>query len=362
MKIQSIKVTPGATTTIPYSRGDTWSVAWTREDELFSPVNDGYAFTDLATGNNPPERHVAIARLGFGLGGAPLLYGELVNDLPDYTPPPRDNILAARGPDGCTWKSSGCIAVDGALYLVIARHRYGEENPGDSLRRQSARDASIIKSADGGRTWTRAHDENYRRPMFPGARFATPYFVNYGRDGHETFADGGDEFVYAHANGGYWDNSDDLVLGRVLRKKIGALNVADWQFFTGGDGRAPSAWSPYLEAARPVLAEKTQLGSGGAVYLPQWQCYVLIGWHFPAGGGKLPGAVNETAWTFYAGDTPWGPWRAVGTHTFNPEGFYCPAICPRFMSADGRRAWVVTSGNWLNWRWYRLSFVGIELA
>ena len=87
---------------------------------------------------------------------------------------------AERGPDGCTWKSSGCTSLDGVLYWVVARHKYGEDS-GDPYRRQPAQNASIIKSTDLGRTWSRPAKENYQHPMFPGSRFATPYFIEYGR-------------------------------------------------------------------------------------------------------------------------------------------------------------------------------------
>ena len=62
----------------------------------------------------------------------------------------------------------------------MARHKYGEDS-GDPHRRQTAQNASIIKSTDHGRTWSRPVGENYQHPIFPGRRFATPYFVEYGR-------------------------------------------------------------------------------------------------------------------------------------------------------------------------------------
>jgi hypothetical protein len=64
--------------------------------------------------------------------------------------------------------------------------------------------------------------------MFPGGQFATPYFIDYGRS--RPNVDGADRYVYAISNNGFWDNGDTLILGRVLRTKLGALNGVDWEF------------------------------------------------------------------------------------------------------------------------------------
>ena len=191
-------VTVGDAVILPQNRGDTWVPAWTAQGDLFTPSNDSKGFKDAGSGN------VMFNKI---TGDTPAkLTGQTINLMADYG---KENQV---GPDQCSWKSSGAAAIDGALYWVVARHNYGESS-GDPKHRQTAQNASIIKSLDGGKTWTRSEKENYDHPMFPGKRFATPYFVNYGQDGHEAIADGSDKYVYALANDGFWDNGDDMVLG-----------------------------------------------------------------------------------------------------------------------------------------------------
>lgn len=240
--------------------------------------------------------------------------------------------------DGRSWKSSGCLALDGALYLVVARHHYGA--------RQTARDASIIKSLDGGITWTRTLQENLEHPLFPGFRFATPYFIDFGQDGKQSVADGSDRYVYALSNNGFWDNGDNMVLGRVLRAKMGDLTAADWQFFKTGDGASDTNWSPSLDEARPVINRPNHLGMGGPVYLPTQKCYFMIGWYYPAGGGRETiDASKTTLWDFYFAPRPWGPWRKVGSHRFYPQGYYNPQVCLKFTSQDGSLIQILTAGD-----------------
>jgi hypothetical protein len=36
----------------------------------------------------------------------------------------------------------------------------------------------------------------------------------------------------------------------------------------------------------------------------------------------------------------------VGSHTWTPQGFYCPGICPKFNSADESTVWAFAAGDW----------------
>jgi len=339
-------ITVGPPVPVEDNAGDTWALAWTRERELFSPSNDTKGFHLAGSGNVMFNRIVGDR--------VDNLTGETVNTMSDYR---RAN---EEGPDICSWKTSGCIAVDGALYLLVARHQYGEKS-GDPTRRQSAQNASIIRSMNGGKTWIRSAQENYDDPMFPGSTFAAPFFVNYGQDGHEAVADRSDRFVYALSNNGFWDNGDSMILGRVLRSKISRLRGQDWKFFKRGDGAVDSNWSADVADAKPVVVNANRLGSTGAVYLPAQKCYLMIGWYYPKGGGKMPEAYVETRWDFYIAPHPWGPWGVVASHTFKPHGFYCPEVCPKFTSADGSTVWVFTAGDWNNPEFYRLTAVPLTI-
>jgi hypothetical protein len=346
-------ITVGEIHPVDANSGDTWDLAWTRQNTLYSPSNDTAGF-HLGGNHNLMFNKI--------LGNDPTkLDGATVNDMAEC------GITGASMGDNCTWKSSGCISLDGVLYWLVARHRYGGDRSIDYDKRQKAHDASFIKSVDRGKTWTRSPQENKDHPMFPGSRFATPYFVQYGQDGHEAWADGSDKYVYALSNNGFWDNGDWVILGRVLRSKMGDLNGADWQFYTQGDGLTDGAWTSNVREAKAVLANPDHLGMTRAVYLPKHQCYLMIGWYYPDGGGKLemsdglPVAAHvKTNWDFYVAPHPWGPWRNVGSHTFTPQGYYTPGICPKFNSADESTVWAFTAGDWTS-PYYRLTAVSLSI-
>lgn len=327
--IHSIDV--GKAVAVADNDGDTWMPAWAKDDYIYSPSNDSGGFKNAGSGN------IMFNRMG-GAKADGLQFCVTINTMSDY------RRVGEGGPDGRSWKSSGCIAVDGQLYLTVARHKYGAPDV-DPLCRQPANNASIIRSPSTGFTWVRSAQENYDHPMFPGSRFATPYFFNYGKDGQMAVADGSDKYVYAISNNGFWDNGDDMILGRVLRSKLPDLNAADWQFFKQGDGANDASWSSQMSDAQPVVTNKDHLGMTGATYLPVQKCYLMIGWYYPKGGGKLPDAHSETVWDFYTSPHPWGPWKIIGSHNTKPDGFYTPEIAPKFSSADGSKLWVFASGD-----------------
>ncbi len=386
--IQGIRV--GSPMTIPHNLGDTWAAAWGDDDNLYSPSNDttGFHGIDLDTLLTPEQqkqrsrdpacfkftadqkkklasqRHSKIAFNRIKGAEPGTLDGITVNWMPDYKM--QDHVTERlwptgvrewEGADGRTWKSSGCASIDGVLYWAISRHKYGEIS-GDASLRQTAVNASIIKSTDFGLNWSRSSEENLKKPMFPGSHFATPYFIDYGKIRQSV--DGSDQYVYAIANNGFWDNGDSLILGRVLRSRMRELNGGDWEFLAGQDGLKETHWTRNAERAKPILQKPGQLGETGAVYLPARRRYIMIGWYYPSGSGKIKGASSTTVWDFYEAPRPWGPWTHIDSHTFSPQGYYCPGICPKFQTTS--TVYALTAGDFNNgWDFYHLTVVPINL-
>ena len=204
---------------IASSVGDEWAPTWAGDGNLYTGNDDGESFGGIK------GRTVAFGEL---TGDDPQkLEGITISDMGGYG----DDV---RGPDKANWKTMNTYAVDGVLYMFVTRCLYPEES-GDEHHRHIFENASLIKSTDKGKTWTRPAEESLAHPMFPGQKFGAPYFVWYGQDGRASVDNAG-KYVYAVANNGHFEDGDYYILGRVLKKKLGDLNAADWEFFTGGDG------------------------------------------------------------------------------------------------------------------------------
>ena len=340
--IASVKV--GTPVKLEDNQGDTWIAAWAGDDNLYSPSDDTSGFRKGCNSN------VAFNRIE---GSDPLhLTGTTINPMSEY------GAGGQIGPDGCNWKSTGCMWIDGALYLCVSRHLYGDDS-GDIKKRQTAENASIIKSTDLGKTWTRTAQQNYDHPMFPGRRFSTPYFIQYGYGHGESVADNSNEYVYATSNNGFWDCGDDMVLGRVARSKLALLNGKDWEYYIGGDGMKPAAWASNMGQAKQLVVAPGKFGMTGAVYLAAQRRYFMIAWYYPAGGGKMPGAGTHSVWDFYESPRPWGPWTPINSYDSTPAGLYSPEVCPKFQS--GNHIVAITAGYWNSPPDYRLTIVPLEL-
>src|SRR5262249_6381591 len=265
---------------------------------------------------------------------------------------------AAAAQDGRAWKANGITCIDGVIYVAVSKHDYPSRNKQLTDMRQTAADASIIKSVDHGLHWTRSSIENYAHPMFPGRRFGAPFFITYGKNGAAK-VHGADTYVYAVSNNGFWNNGGDFILGRVRRPTIANLSGDDWEFYRGNgrDGRLSENWSNDISQPPLILNDPRRVGSAPIQYCEPLEICLSCQWYYPQNlcdGGP-------TISTFRTAREPWGPWTPVFSQTF-PEGYYNPAIATKFGSADGRQQTVLVGGDFRKQEWfYKLHVMPISL-
>jgi hypothetical protein len=363
--------------------GDTWYNTWAANGDIYATSDDSHGYT----GTCQNGANLAVNEL---TGGDPSeLASPYTNCMTSYGLSGNEEHCAAGSKtcyhDGRTWKSEGIIAVGGTLYLAVARQVDGQGGYPNGY--QPSDDASLVKSANNGRTWSNgfgtrdspagaappalsAHGSRPgARSMFPAA-FTTPQFISYGRaDSPASAADGGRQYVYAMSNDGYAYDGSYEILGRVPRSEIGNLNAADWQFYTGPSGGAgpdpadsdPADWTGYghIASATRLISAPHQLSQASVQYVPALGEYVLTSFWYPF-SSQWPGQDQNstTTWSFYAAPHPWGPWQqffsaptdlcyvtcqSAGTGTL---GLYDPALVPKFSTEDGLGAVVFSSGDW----------------
>ena len=318
--------------------GDTWYATWADDGHLYVTSDDTTGFSGNCVGKERSQSvFVAVSRLR---GTDPAhLTGETVNCLNDYNVPPDPK-------HDTSWKTTGITSVSGTLYLIVEQDTYEDAS---NKGRETARNATILKSVDHGNSWSGSERESVAHPMFPGTRFGAPSFIQYGQDGSGG-VDGGDTYVYAMSNEGAWDNTDSIVLGRVLRSSLPRLRGEDWEFYANG------GWSPDLREALPVLRESNHLASASIMYVPALHTYILASWYYPGCHGySAPGCdVHRTRWVWYQAPKPWGPWTKFWEPEWFPAGYYNPILVSKFLSSDGMSGWVFSAGYFWERSWYHL--------
>ncbi len=304
------------------ANGDTWDPFWADDDNLYAFNCDGRGF-----GSN--HMNLAFNKLS---GQAPdALVGSQVNPMSEY------GKGGQKGPDNATWKACGQECTDGVFYAFVSRNTYGSDSH-DPLTRQTAANASLIKSTDRGHTWTRSARENYERPMWPGSSFGAPFFVHYGRNGGQVERDGANEYVYACSTNGFWNDGDTLILGRVLRSQLSRLNSADWEYLSASDGSATSSWSRSIDRSIPILDRAARCGQTPITFVRELGVYLLVSWYNTETMTRWF-EPNRMRYDFYQAPHPWGPWTQAGSVDDSFLGprwhMYGPSICAAFQQRLG---------------------------
>lgn len=337
------------------SYGDLWPSTWADDDALYAACGDGFGFSD------GPWSDIVVSRIDgdptAGLTGERLASGRDV--APVWSDPRRFNS-----------KPTGMLAVDGnadgrdELYLAVQDLRCG---PGADVF-DTAPAAGIVRSDDYGRTWSAGRGE-----MFTDL-FTTVMFCDFGKSHTGAVAlrelvDGEHDparYVYAFGLDHNWRTSHSSVVPdptELFLARAPVDSIQDrrrWTFYSGGAVRNPQ-WSPEIAAKVAVLTDErrrypaelaqpgvpapggTVVGQGGVVYNAPLRRFIYTSW-------------AEYTFEFYEAPAPWGPWRHFLSHDFGPHpwsgpkaplarhGGYAPTIPSKFISADGRDAYV--QSNW----------------
>lgn len=345
----------------PGIHGDTHPMTWAADSEIYMSAGDpNFAYFDGLPRHVPWPEAFEKPDLYPHMGGLDVEkltgYGasfriEQINTMPGLM-----------GPGGNGAKPSGMISVDGSLYLA-AQNLLGKKPSPHRANCQHGSDATVLRSDDYGKTWVpdiqtglaemEAHfydRKNWKwinppeermewrgwRPMFPGAAFGGPTFIQFGQDNREAL----DDYVYA-VSGDQWDNGSELRLGRVPKNRI--LEIDAWRFAVPRDDEVE--WVERLEQSRPVLTLEGHLSLPEMVYLPALKRYLLLTWGLHR--DFHTGAGSEL--TILESDQPWGPFRRVyyeevwETVEVCP---YCPRIPLKWFDPASLSGWLLHSGNW----------------
>jgi hypothetical protein len=263
---------------------------------------------------------------GDGNGWEPLIKGKLSIGYVKITGTPPNvagtNLRTATGEfpgDGRSGrKASGMLMVDGVLYLLA----------------RNLDNAGLAWSRDHGATWTWA-DWRFTKS------FGCPSFLNFGKN----YAGARDNFVYVYSldNDSAYEAADRMVLARVPKDQI--TQQGAYEFFVRYDEQQKVAvWSKDVAQRGAVFTFPGNCYRGGVTYDAALKRYLWC--------QILPHSTHPQGMRFQGGfgiydaPEPWGPWTtAFYTETWDVGPGESSSIPTKWMSADGRTAWLVFSGN-----------------
>ncbi len=263
-------------------------------------------------------------------------------------------------PDGCSWKTGGITRIGNTIYLAIARQLHRCSVGGQLNGLQPSVDASIIKSTDGGRTWTNPWGKTSRdgaapgwvakvhryRAMFPGNQFSAPFFIQYG-PGNSHTVDGANRYLYSVSTDGYTYDGNYLHLARVPLNEVQQAKA--WQFYHGRVGGSGQNWTSSPVGATRVLQAKRGLSQPAIQYVPSLKRYVLLMSTFSRAHPDFP-TPAETPYTqfhIYTSPKPWGPWTNVFHHSGQRSIWCSGSPCPLTEQPGSNQLAIGTPEDWL---------------
>jgi hypothetical protein len=323
--------------------GDTFIFAWPSGSSLIGIAND----TD---GANYSYYGAGGANLAIiSVTGDPLTPSWVISNVNQMTDYGIETACNTGGwSDNKYWKATGIISISGEVYLSVARQGFNgvcSQVSGGSVSTNS----SIIKSSDGGATWTNPAGTTNSTGAAPAANtqefsgtiFGAPTFVDYGMQNGACPASNPDNcstYVYATSTP-CWTECTTMYVGRA---SISAdlTNPSNWSFVTAVDSSGNATWGS-IGSAVPVLTYAGGLEMTPMTYVSSISRYIKINAFYPN-----PSTTNSTNLSIVTCTHPWVcSVYSAGTSTAT-NGYYGVNIVSKWSNFISGVLTLIYSGNY----------------
>jgi len=325
---------------VAYTDADTWYPSWASDGDMYSGWTDGEIGEESVHSNGKKAR----------TGNA-----KIVGDDPlRLTVTSLGSEAASPEPYGGRYPSANLVH-NGIWY-------YGTYAVDFDLSKPEYRDLyswaicgpvpGFRISKDFGRTWIPS-SLSPDKPLFPESgkegkhvKMGTPHFVDFGKNGEHS-PDGkaylvGDGYLEGdpapRIAGNSWVAGDAVYLARVAPSPQTINDAAAWEYFAGRGPDGKPVWSWKFADIKPLLTWLHRMGCTTITYnapLRKYLMWVTDGW---------PGVEDMNSYLLEA-DELTGPYRMVTFMSkFGKQGYFLN-FPSKFISADGRTAWLSYSAN-----------------
>ncbi len=302
--IKEIKFAPASSIIRKASGSDTWPITWADDDNQYTAYGDGWGFEPKVD----KKLSLGIAKI---IGNPPDFLGINI----------RSETGEHSGQGRLGKKASGMLMVNGILYMWVRNaNEDGEES-------------QLAWSSDHGKTW------KYSDWKFT-VSFGLPVFFNFGRN----YSGARDKYVYICSNDekDAYKASDQMVLARVDKNKIGDINA--YEYFKNTDREGKPVWSEDISGRGAVFTNPANCYRSGITYNPGLKRYL---WCQVLPYSKDPqGSRFQGGFGIYEAQEPWGPWHTVFyTKDWDVGPGETSSFPAKWMSKDGKTCYLLFSGD-----------------
>ncbi len=326
-----------------YAHADTWYPTWAANGNLYSPWTDGSV--NGIHSSSSGRHHPATTGYATIVGDNPLELKIVNPGIYSASPAP----YGGRYP-------CGSLVYDGVWYYGTYCLMDSDGNPGKGLNWDILGPfVGFRYSTDYGHTW-HACPHTPRYPLFPEPRkpggtvkIGSPHFVDFGKN-MEYSPDG---MAYLVGQGAVtpdpdprpanlsWITGDQIYM---IRVKPGIRNMNDrskYEYFAGFNAQGHAVWKHDFAKIKPLINWNNNCGCVTMTYDAPLHRYLMC----ITDGGNTISRFNT-----YILESPsiTGPWKLVVYMRHFGEQAYFVNIPSKFISKDGRTAWLCYAANFTN--------------
>jgi hypothetical protein len=324
-----------------YADADTWYPSWATDGNMYSPWTDGSVGNVRSTSFGPKATtgHATI------VGDDPLSLK--IIDVAVFPGDPTP--YGGRYP-------CGSLVYDGVWYYGTYCLMDTDGDPGKGLNWDVLGPfVGFRYSTDFGKTW---HDTPHTpaHPLFgepdkPGSKvkMGSPHFVDFGRN--MQYSPDGKAYLVGHgavdpdpkpreANLS-WITGDQIYLARVTPSVQNMNDRAKYEFLAGHDVAGRPIWSHDFSRTKPLVDWNNNAGCVTMTYNAPLKKYLMA----ITDGGNTISKFNTY---ILESDQITGPWKLVVYMRHFGEQAYFVNIPSKFISSDGRTAWLCYAANFTN--------------
>lgn len=327
---------------IRYANADTWYPSWASDGNLYSPWTDGEVN--------------GVSALSFGPKPATTGFATITGDDPLHLKILNPATVAADANPYQGRYPCGSLVHNGVWYYGTYCLLDSDGDPGKGLNWDILGPfVGFRYSRDLGKTWTET-PRTPARPLFNEpdkvggpVRFGAPHFVDFGKN--MQYSPDGHAYLVAHGSAANdpsprpanasWITGDQIYLARVVPSIENINDPSRYEFFGGyGKSRQP-IWTHDFAAMKPLVDWNNNCGNVSVTYNKPLKKYLMS----ITDGGNT---ISRFSTYILESDHITGPWRlVVYMRNFGEQGYFVN-IPSKFISKDGRTAWLCYAANFTN--------------
>jgi hypothetical protein len=322
-----------------YTKADTWYPSWASDGHLYSPWTDG-SIGDDGCFSGGPEAATGQAKI---VGDDPLDLKVINLGIEKAKPDPY------HGRYPC-----GSLVYNGVWYYGTYTLTHSDYEANWPVLGPFA---GFRISHDLGKSWTPSPTScTPGKTLFPEPdsiggplKMGAPHFVDFGKN-MEHSPDG---YAYLLSHGATeadkedrianlsWITGDHIYLSRVIPSPETINDEAAYEYFSGHDEMGQPIWSDNYEDIKPLIDWNNNTGCVTMTYNAPLKKYIMCvtdGWP----------TIKTMNTYFLESDQLSGPFEIISYYEgFGPQAYFVN-IPSKFISEDGKKMWILYSGNFTN--------------